>query len=218
LEYRKNRRYFTYRTVGIFSMDSKDKIVNVAFNLFLQKGYRDVSLKEIVDEVGLTKGAFYHYFSGKEQLFTEVIEHYFLHLSDYIYDQLPKKHLKTFMTGYLKILMEQIDRISRETKKKGNTVSLSYYYLAFDALRILPDFGTKIREVYLREENAWMEVIDHAKESGEIISTIDTQHLAKLFISANDGLGMHTILENRLDQLSQEIIAVWTSLYKLIET
>ena len=198
-------------------MDSKDKIVQVAFNLFLQKGYRDVSLREIVDEVGLTKGAFYHYFKGKEQLFTEVVDHYFLSLSDYIYDQLPKTHLKAFMTGYLELLTGQIERISQEAEKKGNTISLSYYYLAFDALRILPDFGTKIREVYLREEKAWMEVIDHAKESGEIKSSVDSHHLAKLFISANDGLGMHMILENRLDQLSKEIISVWTSLYKLIK-
>jgi len=198
-------------------MDSKDKIVQVAFNLFLQKGYRDVSLREIVDEVGLTKGAFYHYFKGKDQLFTEVVDHYFLGLSDYIYDQLPKTHLETFMKGYLELLTGQIERISLEARKKGNTISLSYYYLAFDALRILPDFGNKMRGVFLREKEAWVEVIDNAKKSGEIISSVDSHHLAKLFISANDGLGMHVILENRLDQLSKEIISVWTSLYQLIE-
>lgn len=121
------------------------------------------------------------------------------------------------MTGYLKMLTEQIELISRDAKKKGNTISLSYYYLAFDALRILPDFGSKIRQVYLREERAWIEVIDQAKASGEIKSTVDSLLLAKLFISANDGLGMHVILENRLDDLSKEIISVWTSIYTLIE-
>jgi len=198
-------------------MDSKEKILIVAFNLFIQKGYRDVSLREIVDEVGLTKGAFYHYFTGKEQLFKEVIEHYFLGMSDHIYEQLPKTDLKTFMTGYLEKLMELIHRISKEAKKKMNTISLSYVYVAFDALRILPDFDSKIHEVYHREERTWMEVIDHAKASGEIVSSVDSQHLATLFISAIDGIEVHVILENRLDQLSKEIIAVWNSLYKLIK-
>ena len=198
-------------------MDSKDKILHVAFSLFIQKGYRDVSLQEIVDEVGLTKGAFYHYFKGKEQLFTEVIDHFFLGLSDSIYEQLPKIHLKTFMTKYVEMLLEQIHHISKDALKKGNTISLSYYYLAFDALRILPDFATKIHEVFHREERAWMEVINNAKASGEIVSSIDSRHLAILFISAIDGLGMHVILENRLEQLSKEIISVWSSLYKLIE-
>jgi len=198
-------------------MDSKDKILHVAFSLFIHKGYRDVSLREIVDEVGLTKGAFYHYFKGKEQLFTEVVDHFFLGISDTIYEQLPKTHLKTFMTKYVEKLVEQIHHISKDALKKGNTISLSYYYLAFDALRILPDFDTKIHEVFHREERAWMEVIDHAKASGEIVSLIDTRHLAILFISAIDGLGMHLILENRLNQLSKELISVWTSLYKLIK-
>jgi len=217
LDFSKFHRYFTYRTVGMYFMDSKEKILQVAFNLFLQKGYRDVSLSEIVQQVGLTKGAFYHYFKGKDQLFLEIVDHYFLSLSDYIYDRVPKDHLKTFMFTYLKMLTEQIDRISKEALKQGNTVSLSYYYLAFDALRIIPDFGKKIREVYLREENAWIEVIENSKKSGEIISAIDSKQLAKLFISANDGLGMHVILENRLEELSQEIISVWTSLYQLIK-
>jgi len=198
-------------------MDSKDRILHVAFSLFIQKGYRDVSLREIVEEVGLTKGAFYHYFKGKEQLFTEVVDHFFLGLSDDIYAQLPKDHLKTFMTGYVEKLMEQILHISKDALNKGDTISLSYYYLAFDALRILPDFAPKIHEVFHREESAWIEVIEQAKASGEIVSSIDSRHLAILFISAIDGLGMHVILENRLNQLSKEIMSIWASLYDLIE-
>ena len=60
-------------------------------------------------------------------------------------------------------------------------------------------------------------MIENAKRSGEIVSSIDSEHLAKLFISTNDGLRKDVILENRLDQLSKEIITVWTSLYKLIK-
>jgi len=198
-------------------MDSKDKILHVAFSLFIQKGYRDVSLREIVEEVGLTKGAFYHYFKGKEQLFTEVVDHFFLGMNDQIFEQLQTTHLKTFMTEYLEKLMEQIDHISKDVSKKGDTISLSYYYLAFDALRILPDFDTKIHEVFHREERVWIEVIEHAKASGEIVSSINSRHLAILFISATDGLGMHLILENRLNQLGIEIMSVWTSLYNLVK-
>jgi len=197
-------------------MDSKEKILNVAFTLFLQKGYRDVSLKEIVKEVGLTKGAFYHYFDGKEQLFTEVIDGYFISLSDHIYEQLPKVHLEMFMTGYQKVLSEQIDRLTKDAVKE-KTISLSYYYFAFDALRILPDFGVKMQEIQFREEQTWIEVIENAIASGEIISSIDSQEIARLFISSKDGLGIQVILENRLKQFSKEIFNLWVSIYKLIK-
>lgn len=197
-------------------MDSKERILNVAFNLFLQKGYRDVSLNDIVAEVGLTKGAFYHYFDGKEQLFTQVIDGYFPSLNKHIYEQLPQVHLEMFITGYQKVLTEQIDRLSKDAAK-GNTVSLSYYYLAFDALRILPDFGEKMQEIQLREERTWTEVINNAKASGEVKDSIDSHEIAKLFISAKDGLGIKVILENRLKFFSKEIYTVWTGLYKLIK-
>ena len=196
-------------------MDSKEKILNAAFNLFLQKGYRDVSLKDIVDDVGLTKGAFYHYFEGKEQLLTEVIDSYFTSLSDRIYEQLPKVHLEMFMVGYQKVLTEQIDQLSKDAVR-GNNLSLSYYYFAFDALRILPEFGEKMREIQLREEQTWVEVIENAKVSGEVLDSIDSQEIAKLFVSSKNGLAMQVILENSLKLFSKEIQSVWASLYKLI--
>ena len=208
--------YITYLTVGMDPVDSKEKILNVAFSLFLQKGYREVSLKEIVKEVGLTKGAFYHYFEGKEQLFAEVIDAFFMSLSEAISEPLPKVHLEMFMTGYQKVLTEQIDRLSKDAVKE-KTISLSYYYFAFDALRILPNFGEKMQESQFREELAWIEVIDNAIASGEVISSIDSREAARLFISSKDGLGMQLILENRLKQFSKEILIVWGSLYKLIK-
>ena len=52
--------------------ESKEHIITVASKLFLQKNFKEVTMKEIVDKTGLSKGAFYHYFESKEQLFLEV--------------------------------------------------------------------------------------------------------------------------------------------------
>lgn len=43
-------------------------LVDAAVKLFGRAGYADTSVEQIVAEIGLTKGAFYHYFSGKEEL------------------------------------------------------------------------------------------------------------------------------------------------------
>ncbi len=82
-------------------MNTKDKILQVALNLFLQKGYKEVSLKEIVDAVGLTKGAFYHYFTGKEQLFRQIVQIFLLEGGDKVYEGWSKDNLKQFMVSYL---------------------------------------------------------------------------------------------------------------------
>jgi len=198
-------------------MDTKEKIVQVAFNLFLTKGYKDISLREIVEKVGLTKGAFYHYYKSKEELFTEVVERYVLDISDAIYDNLPKDNLKTFMTGYLSMLVKFIDQTILNASSFGEKDSVTYYNLIFEAMRLLPGFNEKIHEVHRREREAWVEVIRNAKASGEIVTSFDANSLAKLFICSNDGIGMHVILEGRLKELYQEISGVWNGIYKLIE-
>jgi TetR/AcrR family transcriptional regulator, lmrAB and yxaGH operons repressor len=50
-------------------MDTKSLIVDIATNLFQQKGYKGVGLNEILKECNITKGALYHHFpNGKEEL------------------------------------------------------------------------------------------------------------------------------------------------------
>lgn len=53
--------------------NTKEHILNVTFKLFLQKSFKQVTLKEIVEETGLSKGAFYHYFTSKEQIFLQLV-------------------------------------------------------------------------------------------------------------------------------------------------
>lgn len=48
--------------------DTKDGILKVALQLFLQKGYKNVSYQDIVKKSGLSKGAIYHYFKSKDDL------------------------------------------------------------------------------------------------------------------------------------------------------
>jgi AcrR family transcriptional regulator len=48
-------------------------LVDEARKQFAERGYAAVSLAEIVDAAGVTKGALYHLFSGKDALFREVL-------------------------------------------------------------------------------------------------------------------------------------------------
>ena len=46
-----------------------DKILEVSERLFLEKGYDNTTIQNIVDELGgLTKGAVYHHFKSKEEI------------------------------------------------------------------------------------------------------------------------------------------------------
>ena len=53
---------------------TRKALVDVARKLFAKRGYADVGTEEIVRRAGVTRGALYHHFSGKEDLFRAVAE------------------------------------------------------------------------------------------------------------------------------------------------
>jgi len=52
----------------------RDKIVRSAAKLFLEKGYESVSINDIIEVVGGSKGTIYSNFTSKEKLFEAVVE------------------------------------------------------------------------------------------------------------------------------------------------
>jgi AcrR family transcriptional regulator len=55
-----------------------NQILTVALNLFIQKGYEQTSIQDIINELGgLTKGAIYHHFKSKEEILQAVTDHLF---------------------------------------------------------------------------------------------------------------------------------------------
>jgi AcrR family transcriptional regulator len=53
---------------------TRKALVDVGRKLFAKRGYADVGTEEIVRRAGVTRGALYHHFSGKEDLFRAVAE------------------------------------------------------------------------------------------------------------------------------------------------
>lgn len=50
-------------------------ILDVAFRLFLEKGYEHTSIQDIIDQLGgLSKGAIYHHFKSKEDILVAVTD------------------------------------------------------------------------------------------------------------------------------------------------
>ncbi len=47
---------------------TKDRILNVALDLFTEKGFDGTSLREIAERLGVTKAAIYYHFASKEDI------------------------------------------------------------------------------------------------------------------------------------------------------
>jgi AcrR family transcriptional regulator len=56
------------------SRDTRDEILDVATDLFIELGYDKTSLREIAERVGVTKAALYYHFASKEEIFRTLLQ------------------------------------------------------------------------------------------------------------------------------------------------
>jgi AcrR family transcriptional regulator len=52
---------------------TRERLIDAARTIFLQKGFAATSVEDVVEAAGYTRGAFYSNFRGKEELLTEVL-------------------------------------------------------------------------------------------------------------------------------------------------
>lgn len=55
-------------------MKTRDRLLEAALDVFSEKSFSDVTLSEVAERVGLTKGALYWHFENKNDLFMKLIE------------------------------------------------------------------------------------------------------------------------------------------------
>ena len=53
--------------------ERKQEIIDTALKIFIHKGYEKTSVNDILNEIGIAKGTFYHYFKAKEEVLDAVI-------------------------------------------------------------------------------------------------------------------------------------------------
>ncbi len=54
-------------------LPQKEELVRISLDLFLQNGYENTTITQIMKAAGLSKGGLYHYFSSKEDILDEAI-------------------------------------------------------------------------------------------------------------------------------------------------
>jgi len=65
----------------------KNQILNAAFEVFVKKGYAKTTMDDIVLASKLSKGALYHYYGSKKELFLSLIDHWEIYTFKDFYDK-----------------------------------------------------------------------------------------------------------------------------------
>ena len=199
--------------------ETKEHILLVATRLFLQKSFKEVTMNEIVDKTGLSKGAFYYYFKSKEQLFFEVIE-YFMKNIAHDYESYSKESLYKFYQDYARGISALSEKHLEKYKGDLNegVFTMNYFSLIFDALKLFPEFRERMITGFDREIEIWAGVIKNAREKGEIKSSMTDDEIAKTFMFLSDGVAMHMIMRGyKIEEMIAPFLVLWDKLYEQLK-
>jgi TetR/AcrR family transcriptional regulator, transcriptional repressor for nem operon len=197
--------------------DTRTHILEVSVKLFLQKSFKDVTMKEIVAATGLSKGAFYHYFESKEQLFIEIIEVFFFSKAESTYKDIKFDSLAGFIKQYCERIKSFIDWFNSEFGGSNPELQMNYYMLMFEGLQRYPGFMERITEMHRVEREVWIKMVHDARENGEIKSKMTDEQIAQLILYSGDGIGMHTTLESNMVFMVNKVDELWNAFYEQIK-
>lgn len=175
-------------------------------------------MKEIVNTTGLSKGAFYHHFSSKEELFKEIVLMFFS-MGTTDYTKFPQNSLNDFLKHYIKHTEESFKQINLmiggDAEKE---VSFNFFFIMFEAVNRFPEFLVMEKEMYHQDLNAWELVIENAKQRGEIKSQTSNTDIANLFLYCTDGVFIRVVNSDKKIKYTTKLEEAFQSIYNNLRT
>ena len=113
--------------MGDKSTQKKQYIIEKAKEVFARSGYKDVTMKDIVDACGISRGGLYLYFGNTKDLFEAVLEQQTQNTKSCYEASLPEDATPGDQ------LLLYLDICKKEMLAKDNLIAATYEYLSANA-------------------------------------------------------------------------------------
>ena len=166
----------------------KEKVLDIALNLFWKKGYNGTSIRDLEKATRLGKSSLYNTFGGKEALFFVTLKRYL------------SKQRSAFSTAIIdaKSPIKAIRAMMRNalTEKTKDMQKMGCFML--NSTTELANCNSTFNRFALEYKKSTMQMfvdlIEHAKQAGEISSSKDSKDLAKYLFSSIQGFKAYGML------------------------
>lgn len=178
--------------MGVKGDRTREAIRDKAYGLFSQKGYKDVTMKDICEETGLSRGGLYRHYDSTEQIFLEIVNGFSEKQSHDISKQI-REHVPATV-----ILEELLSRYEREMADCENSFSLAICEFYSDPA--ISETENSVRKQYEVSKSGWVELIHYGMESGEF-KQVEPEAVFHIMAFAYQGVRMY----GRLMELDENI-------------
>jgi TetR/AcrR family transcriptional regulator, transcriptional repressor for nem operon len=191
--------------------DTRDFIIDEAYKLFLTQSYEAVSISMISNAIGFTKGALYHHFKNKEELFRAVIDTHFPLTS------MPLKRVDISLKEYTEICIEHVHAILRQTVTSNKEFTpVNFLALIADSFRHYEGFAESKLSIIDQDVEKAKGIIRNAIKRNEIRDDIDISIVAMQYLSLSIGLAGDFMRNNSVESAIKSLRDQLNQLYRLL--
>jgi AcrR family transcriptional regulator len=166
---------------------TKEHILFTALKLILKKGYGNVTMSELVEASGMSKGAFYHYFNSKDQIYHNTLDKYFFsYMESFDLNYNSAKTFKENLFGLFIMFTELAKEI--ESLIGPENPMISYYQTILEASIRSNDVKIKMiryYELYIDNLTQW---ITTAQNNREIREDLNPETMSKHICGLMEGI------------------------------
>jgi len=167
-------------------IDRKKQILEAALKIFIKKGYDKTTMDDIVVLSGLSKGALYHYYKSKKDLFLDLIDHWEVYTFKNFYQKSSKYNsasntIRLFGQNVLKTLKD---------KKIAYLAEVEFLSLSNHDL----DIKHRSQLLYDKLLNLFEKVVAKGIKQGEF-KELDIRTTAMFIIAVFQGINWFAIFE-----------------------
>ncbi len=175
--------------------ETKEKIIEVAFDLFHAKGYYNTSINDVMQSAGIKKGGLYFHIQSKEKLAVNVLEEALSNYEELILEGLEK------LTPVEQI-EKKIDAIVQYHVTKGLQKGCIFGNMALEIGENDSEISRYLQYVFKRWENSFKEMISLAVDCGEIKLKETPRELAKIIFASIEGGIMLSKISGNIESLN----------------
>lgn len=156
---------------------TRDMIVEVAYGLFAKDGFHKITMKDICEETGLSRGGLYSHFSGTKEIFETILE---------IINQKDAMNFEKEMAEDVPaplILEQALELMEYEMLHSEDSLSLAMYEYS---KTVQNGMMNQFNQIF---EKKWTDLIEYGIRRGEF-NDIPVKEMVDVIIYAYQGIRM----------------------------
>lgn len=183
--------------MGKKGIETKEYIKKKAYLLFAMKGFKDVTMKDVCEATGLSRGGLYRHFESTDQIFSEIVSLFLDRQNNDLKEKIAKK------ISAVDILNEILEQYKLEMIDTENCLSMAIY--EYFSRKEIKESDSTLYNQYMESFHSWDMLIQYGISRGEFLN-VDARSVFELIVFSYQGVRMYSQLMHIGEDIPERIM------------